>query len=69
MIPVVTLPPPVVLATTDESAPDNVRLPPILTAEHTTAAFTSISNSYVMEPEDVINWIALIPTQRCVKQL
>ena len=27
------------------------------------------SNSYVMEPDRVINWIALIPTQRCVKQL
>ena len=46
MIPVVTLPPHVVLATTDESAPASVPLPPIipiLTAELTPAAVTSIS--------------------------
>ena len=46
MIPVVTVSPPVVLATTDESAPASVPLPsiiPILTAELTPAAVTSIS--------------------------
>ena len=46
MIPVVTLPPPVVLATTDESAPTSIPLPPtipILTAKLTPAAVTSIS--------------------------
>ena len=110
MIPVVILPSSVVLVTTDGSGPANVPLPPIipiLTAELTTAAVTSISpqhakgnpsrhckfymqrhcqygrrgqicltnmplccsNSYVMEPEGVINWIALIPTQIYAKRL
>ena len=70
MIPIVTLPPPVVLATTDESAPASV---PVSTADVVKVALTNIplcaSNSYVMEPEGVINWIALIPTQIGVKQL
>ena len=45
----------------------------VSTADVVKVALTNIplcaSNSYVMEPEGVINWIALIPTQRCVKQL